>query len=76
MNNQIFSSLPPRAYKRCPNSDKHKNFITGAAVCQDWVVDGTGNFIEVFDECTQVLHKPDTENEWTCADCGAISISI
>ena len=38
-------------------------------------VDSAGNFIEVTDECTQVFHKPSTENEWSCADCGSTGVS-
>jgi hypothetical protein len=60
--------------KKCPNDSSHDRFVTGAVVCQDWVVDGSGNFMEVFDECTQVFHKPSTDNEWTCADCGAVGV--
>ena len=59
--------------KYCPNDKDHKHFITGAVICQDWLVDGDGNFIEVADECTAVFHKPNTENEWECADCGAVA---
>ena len=60
---------------RCPNDDTHKHFITGAVICQDWLVDGSGNFIEVADDRTQVFYKPNTENEWSCADCGSEGVS-
>jgi len=75
MYNQIFpSALSEYMLKQCPNDSSHDRFVTGAVVCQDWVVDGSGNFMEVFDECTQVFHKPSTDNEWTCADCGAVGV--
>ena len=60
--------------KFCPVDGSHKAFVTGAVVCQDWLVDVDGNFIEVVDECTQIFHKPDTENEWECAECGAVAV--
>jgi hypothetical protein len=59
----------------CPTNKDHKHFITGAAVCQDWLVDGVGDFIEVADACTQVLHRPDVDNEWSCSDCGSVGVS-
>ena len=75
MNNQIFSPYSPPPFMHCPNDNSHKRFITGAVICQDWLVDGNGNFIEVTDECTQVFYKPSTENEWSCADCGSTGVS-
>jgi hypothetical protein len=60
--------------KICPNDSNHKHFETGAVVCQDWIVDGDGNFVECLDECTQVFHKPNTENDWVCVLCGSVGV--
>ena len=59
--------------KFCPVNPEHDRFITGAVICQDWIVDGDGNFFEVSDECTAVFYKPDPDNEWECAECGAVA---
>jgi hypothetical protein len=56
--------------KFCPNNKEHKHFVTTAVICQSWLVDGEGNFIEVTDECTDIFHKPSPSNIWECADCG------
>jgi hypothetical protein len=57
--------------KVCPNNPTHKTFVTSATVIQDWLVDGEGNFIECVDDLVDVFHKPDVDNVWSCADCGA-----
>jgi hypothetical protein len=56
--------------KICPRDVNHKNFTTTAVVCQDWLVDGEGNFIEVRDDCSEVYHNPRSENIWECDECG------
>jgi len=56
--------------KFCPNNEEHKHFVATAVICQSWLVDGEGNFIEVAEECTDIYHKPDSSNVWECADCG------
>jgi len=52
----------------CPKNPKHKNFITTAHEVHDWVVDEEGNFIRDLG-CTEVAHKPDPDNCWTCDTC-------
>lgn len=60
--------------KKCPNSEEHKTFITTAHEVHDWEVDGSGNFIE--DQgCIEVAHKPDSDNIWLCAACGAEAVN-
>ena len=54
----------------CPKNSAHKTFVTGAVVCQLWVVDEHGNFIECIDDCTDVYAYPRTENVWECVECG------
>jgi len=56
--------------KACPKNPDHKTFTTTAVVCQDWLVDGEGNFIEVREECSQVYHHPQPDNIWECDECG------
>lgn len=57
--------------KVCPKNPEHKFFVAGAVICQDWLVDGDGNFIEVREECTEIFAKPRDENIWECDECGA-----
>lgn len=59
----------------CPKNAKHKKFITVAHVTEDWVVDEHGDFISVHEASeTEVVHKPDPGNIWTCAECGARAV--
>lgn len=57
--------------KFCPRDSNHKTFVTSAVVCEDWLVDGDGNFIEVRGQCTDIFHKPQPGNSWECDECGA-----
>jgi len=55
----------------CPKDPTHKKFVTVVTVTEDWVVDAQGNFLDVPDSSeTEVVHKPDPGNTWTCAECG------
>ena len=56
--------------KVCPKDSAHKEFVTVAVVCQNWVVDGEGNFLDLAEECTDIYFKPDSSNIWECAECG------
>jgi len=56
--------------KVCPKNPEHKFFVTSAVICQDWLVDGEGNFIEVREECTEIFARPQIENIWECDECG------
>ncbi len=61
--------------KKCPNGCAGGKFITSASEVHDWVVDGNGNFIE--DKgCKEILHKPNDDNVWECAECGAEATDI
>ena len=57
----------------CPTNPEHKNFLATAVVHQEWIVDESGNFMEVQDECSQVYTKPDMGQEWLCATCHAVA---
>jgi hypothetical protein len=63
--------LPGGIMKICPTNPAHKFFTTTAVICQDWLVDGEGNFIEVREECTDIFARPQIENIWECDECGA-----
>jgi hypothetical protein len=58
----------------CPMDHMHATFTTVATVCEEWLVDENGNFLDKakggFD---QVTHGPDRDNEWTCATCGTLA---
>ena len=60
--------------KVCPENLDHKFFVTTAIICQDWLVEGDGEFIEVREECTDVFKRPRSGNNWTCDECGAIAV--
>lgn len=55
--------------KRCPKCGAESFYVT-AHVCQDWKVDCNGTVIETVDECSRILHQPDDDDIWTCANCG------
>ena len=56
----------------CPTSSSHKEFVTVAYVSEDWVVDEHGNFLSVHEgDAQEILHKPNSDNIWTCLTCGA-----
>jgi len=60
---------------RCPKDPTHDQFVTVAHVTEDWVVTSEGDFLEVHEgsEC-EVVAKPNWDNTWTCAYCGAEAI--
>lgn len=53
----------------CRNNPEHKTFHTTAHVLQEWVVDETGEFIEMVEDL-EVVHWPCRGNMWSCATCG------
>ena len=55
----------------CPKSAAHKRFSVTAHVAQEWQVDGSGNFVRVIQDCTDVVHKPDSQDLFQCLTCGA-----
>lgn len=56
----------------CPNNSEHKRFITTVHEQHDWVVDEDGEFKEDLG-CT-ASGKPDPDNLWKCAECGAEAV--
>ena len=59
---------------RCPKNPEHKQFFTGAVVCQTWRVNDDGFFIEVSESCTDVYRTVSPANLWECAECGSEAI--
>ena len=55
--------------KRCPKCGA-ESFYVSAHVRQGWEVDCYGNFVATADECEEVIHQPDDDDIWSCANCG------
>lgn len=55
--------------KRCPKCGCEKFFVT-AHVTQDWEVDEYGNWVSTIQDCVEVTHFPDEDDNWECAECG------
>ena len=64
-----------KACRVCPNGCGD-NFYATAHVTQLWKVDGFGNFIETAEDCSQVTHKLDEDDEWACAICGIVAVTL
>lgn len=58
----------------CPNNPLHNEFAVAAHVVQDWKVDRNGDYIETLEDCTDVTHRPDSQDYYTCCICGAEAI--
>lgn len=54
--------------KKCPRCGS-MSFYVSAHVVQDWKVNEHGDFIEVVDECVEVIHQPNDDDIWYCANC-------
>ena len=39
-------------------------------------MDKYGNYIETFEDCTDVVAPPDDGNNWQCAGCGALGVIV
>ena len=59
----------------CSKNMNHDEFLTVAHVVQEWKVDSEGNFLNVYDDCIEVTHNPDIDNDQQCAICGAKAIT-
>ena len=57
--------------QKCPKCGSTK-FFAKACVTQDWIIDGNGNFIQLFCNCSTVIHKPSKKDAWTCTECGHV----
>jgi len=58
----------------CPKNPNHKEFITTAHELHEWVVANDGEFIE--DKgCLSIASPPDSDNIWTCKECGTEAIN-
>lgn len=54
--------------KRCPKCGCERFYVT-ARVIQDWIVDGKGNYIGMYNDCPEVSHYPDDYDMWICCNC-------
>ncbi len=52
----------------CPKDPTHKRFLTTAHVMEEWVVDETGEFLEISKQLETDV-GPDPENVWWCTVC-------
>lgn len=59
----------------CTKNPDHHNFSVTAHVAETWKVDHRGNFLEVLESGTDVVHSPDAEDSYTCQECGAEAVS-
>lgn len=59
----------------CPKDSSHVRFLATAYVSEEWIVEPDGQWIEYADPqlCVVVLHEPDIEDTWICAECNAIA---
>lgn len=55
--------------KKCPECGGKRFFVT-AHVTQDWVVDENENWLNTYDECGEITHRPDDSDIWECYECG------
>ncbi len=55
--------------KICPKCGGKEFYVT-AHVTQSWKVDEDGEFLEVTEDCCDVIHRPNDEDVWECASCG------
>lgn len=55
--------------KRCPQCGA-ESFYVSVHVVQDWKVDSHGTFLEAYNECSEVTHRPDNDDFWECTNCG------
>lgn len=54
--------------KRCPKCGC-KTFYVTAHVVQDWKVNEYGDYLETMEDCIEVVHYPDDDDIWSCANC-------
>lgn len=57
----------------CPNNPDHDEFLTTAHVMDEWLVDRHGDFIDT-KENLETIHGPNSDNIWTCAECGTAAV--
>lgn len=55
--------------KKCPKCGCTE-FYVNAQVVQKWKVDASGEFIEVSDDCLEVITFPSDIDDWECVNCG------
>lgn len=53
----------------CPYCGNRKFSVT-VHVTQDWAVDEDGNWLETIQDCLEVTHFPNDDDEWDCIKCG------
>ena len=59
---------------KCPQNTMHKSFSVSAHIAQEWEVDEKGEFKSVLTECLDTVHRPDSNDLYTCNECGTEAI--
>lgn len=54
----------------CPKNPKHRTFNVTAHVAQEWKVSDDGSFLKLINNCTDVVHRPDAADLYSCSVCG------
>lgn len=54
----------------CPKNPEHRQFHVTAHVAEIWLTDENGEWLETMEEAGDVVHQPDREDQWNCAECG------
>jgi hypothetical protein len=59
---------------QCPKDPSHQLFEVTAHVAESWIIDPAGDFQELGEGCTDILHHPDEDDYTTCTACGEQAI--
>lgn len=56
----------------CPKNAAHKKFFVTAHVTEEWIVDENSDWLATVESGScDVVHRPDSEDLYTCETCGA-----
>ena len=64
-----------KTLRECPNGCDG-DFYAAAHIAQIWRVDRFGNFLEAVEGCSLVTRGPEGDDEWACAACGAVAVTL
>jgi hypothetical protein len=57
----------------CPNNPNHDRFKVSVEVCEEWIVDPSGDFDELHSTAgeNEPIRKPGMDDDYECIECGA-----
>jgi hypothetical protein len=61
--------------RECPRDPNHNRFYVHAHVEQLWIVNPTGEFVEVVKDCN-TIQLPHEDAIWSCVECGAPALPV